>query len=226
MKKTFTVLFLGAGLSHFSSRPVPPHVKSLLLTSIGNNVIAHWYHIGSMLLTNGSSTAATLRPHSMKTLSNNSRLVRITSKLMCFLFVGLGLLSLAHPAPASAAVSDGRIELSGGKVAAGVGYTWGTGSLFFDGKRYPLTISGVSVGTAGVNEFTATGTITGMNRPQDINGIFSAVGTGLTVGGGAGITAMTNDKGVTIQLDSTTEGLSATVAVKGIQIRLRDNPSA
>jgi hypothetical protein len=32
-------------------------------------------------------------------------------------------LSLAQPAPASAAVSDGRIELSGGKVAAGVGYT-------------------------------------------------------------------------------------------------------
>ena len=59
-----------------------------------------------------------------------------------------------------------------------------------------------------------------MSRPQDINGIFSAVGTGLTLGGGASVAAMTNDKGVTIQLDSTIEGLSATVAVKGIQISL------
>jgi hypothetical protein len=173
-----------------------------------------------MLLINSSYTAATLPSHSMKTLSINSRLARITSKLMCLLCVGVGLLSLAQPAPASAAVSDGRIELSGGKLAAGVGYTWGSGTLFFDGKRYPLTVSGVSVGTAGVNEYTATGTITGMNRPQDINGIFSAVGTGLTVGGGASVAAMTNEKGVTIQLDSTTEGLSATLAVKGIQISL------
>lgn len=48
---------------------------------------------------------------------------------MCLLCVGVGLLSLAQPAPASAAASDGRIELSGGKVAAGVGYTWGSGTL-------------------------------------------------------------------------------------------------
>jgi hypothetical protein len=173
-----------------------------------------------MLLINSCYTAARLRSHSMKKLSINSRLARITSKLMCLLCVGAGLLALAQPAPASAAVSDGRIELSGGKVAAGVGYTWGSGTLFFDGKRYPLTVSGVSVGTAGVNEYTATGTITGMNRPQDINGIFSAVGTGLTVGGGASAAAMTNEKGVSIQLDSTTGGLSATPAVKGIQISL------
>lgn len=205
---------------HLSLSLEATHVKSPSLTSIGNNVISHWYDIGSMLLINSSYTAATLRSHSMKTLSINSRLVRITSKLMCLLCMGVGLLSLAQPAPASAALTDGRIELSGGKVAAGVGYTWGSGTLYFDGKKYPLTVSGVSLGTAGVNEYSATGTITGMNRPQDINGIFSAVGTGLTLGGGASVAAMTNENGVTIQLDSTTEGLSATLAVKGIQISL------
>ena len=173
-----------------------------------------------MLLANRRYKAALINSGSMKTFFINSRLTRLTSKLMCLFCVGVGLLSLAQPAPASAAVSDGRIELSGGKVAAGVGYTWGSGTLFFEGKRYPLNVSGVSLGSAGVNEYTATGTITGMSRPQDINGIFSAVGTGLTLGGGASVAAMTNDKGVTIQLDSTTEGLSATVALKGMQISL------
>jgi hypothetical protein len=71
--------------------------------------------------------------------------------LMCLLYVGVGLLWLGQPAPASAAISDGHIELSGGKIAAGVGYTWGSGTLFFQGKRYPLTVSGVSLGSAGVN---------------------------------------------------------------------------
>jgi hypothetical protein len=157
----------------------------------------------------------------MKKLFINSRLARATSMLMCLLCVGVGFLSLAQPAPASAATSDGRIELSGGNIAAGVAYTWGSGTLFFQGKRYALTVGGVSLGSAGVNEYTASGTITGLTKPRDINRIFSAVGTGLTLGGGASIAEMTNDKGVTIHiLDSTTEGLSATLALKGVHISI------
>jgi hypothetical protein len=65
-------------------------------------------------------------------------------------------------------------------------------------------VSGVSLGSAGVNEYTVSGTVTGLMRPEDINGIFSAAGAGATRGGGQNITEMTNEKGVTIQLDSTT----------------------
>ena len=49
----------------------------------------------------------------------------LTRKFLCLLSVGAGLLLLGHPARASAAIPDGRIELSGGKVAAGIGYRWG-----------------------------------------------------------------------------------------------------
>jgi hypothetical protein len=145
----------------------------------------------------------------------------LTRKLLCFVSLGMGLLLLS-PAPASAAVPDGTIELSGGKVAAGVGYSWGSGTLFFHGKRYPLNVSGLSVGSAGISESTASGTVTGLTTPQDINGIYTAAGAGLTIGGGAGITEMENNNGVTIDLKSTTEGLSATVAVKGMQISLAE----
>jgi hypothetical protein len=172
-----------------------------------------------MLLMHSTNTATPLNSNHMK-LSINSRLARVTSKLLCLLCLGVGFLWLAQPSPASAADLDGRIELSGGKVAAGVGYTWGSGTLFFHGKRYPLTISGVSLGSAGVNEYTASGTVSGLTNPQDINGIFSAVGTGVTLGGGASVAEMTNDRGVTIALDSTTEGLSATLALKGVQISI------
>ena len=145
----------------------------------------------------------------------------LTRKLLCSVSLGMGLLLLS-PAPASAAAPDGTIELSGGKVAAGVGYSWGNGTLFFHGKRYPLNASGISLGSAGISDYTASGTVTGLTSPQDINGIFTAAGAGLTLGGGAGITEMENNNGVTIDLRSNTEGLSATVAVKGVQISLAE----
>jgi hypothetical protein len=140
-------------------------------------------------------------------------------KLLFLSCVGLGLLP-CQPAPVSAAVPDGTIELSGGKVAAGLGYSWGSGTLIFKGKRYPLTVSGIGLGSVGVNEYTGSGSVTGLKRPQDINGIFARVGTGLTLGGGASIAEMRNDKGVTIQLDSTTEGLSVTLGATGMKIAI------
>jgi hypothetical protein len=143
----------------------------------------------------------------------------VVRKFVFLLCGGLGLL-LFQVAPASAATPDGTVELSGGKVAAGVGYSWGSGTLIFKGKRYPLNISGIGLGSVGVNEYTASGHVTGLTTAKDINGIFTAVGTGLTLGGGASIAEMKNENGVTIQLDSTTEGLSVSVAASGVQISI------
>jgi hypothetical protein len=38
---------------------------------------------------------------------------------------------------AAQSTPTGTIELSGGSVAIGIGYTWGKGILIFEGKRYP-----------------------------------------------------------------------------------------
>jgi hypothetical protein len=148
-------------------------------------------------------------------------LERITRKLLCLLSAGAGLFLLGHPAPASAAVPDGRIEFSGGKVAAGVGCSWGAGTLFFHGKQYPITLNALSLGTAGVDKYIASGTVTGLKKAQNINGRFTAVGTGLTLGDGASIAEMKNGNGVIIQLrDSTSEGLGASLALKGVHISI------
>ena len=42
------------------------------------------------------------------------------------------------------------IKLSGGSVAAGVGVDWGRGTLTYQGKEYPISVKGVSVGDVGV----------------------------------------------------------------------------
>ena len=133
--------------------------------------------------------------------------------------MGLGLL-LVQPAPSSAQTPDGVIELSGGAVAVGIGYSWGSGTLIFQGKRYPLNISGLSVASVGVTDYTAAGSVEGLHSPQDINGVFTAVSAGGTLGGGGNISAMQNQNGVVIHLTSTTQGLSLSLAAEGLKISL------
>jgi hypothetical protein len=115
---------------------------------------------------------------------------------------------------------DAVIELSGGSVAAGIGYTWGSGTLIYQGKRYPLTVSGLSLASVGAAEYTAAGNVTGLKTPQDINGVFTAVAAGATLGGGGNVAAMRNSRGVTINMTSTTQGLSLTLAAEGMKITL------
>jgi len=140
-------------------------------------------------------------------------------RLLAASAIGLGLL-LGQLGSSAAQSPDGVIELSGGSVAVGIGYSWGNGTLIFQGKRYPLKISGVSIASVGVTDYTAAGSVEGLKTPQDINGNFTAVSAGGTLGGGGNIAAMKNQNGVVIHLTSTTAGLSLTLAAEGMKISL------
>jgi hypothetical protein len=140
-------------------------------------------------------------------------------KPLIVLAIGLGLL-LGHILPTSAQVPDGVIELSGGSVAAGIGFSWGSGTLIFQGKRYPLKISGFTLASVGITDYTAAGNVTGLRTAQDINGVFTSVAAGATLGGGGNIAAMRNQNGVVIQMTSTTAGLSLTLAAEGVRISI------
>lgn len=156
------------------------------------------------------------------TLSENPRNgkeVNITRKFVTALAMGFGLL-VAQALPVSAQVPDGVIELSGGSVAAGIGFSWGSGTLIFQGKRYPLKVSGFSLASVGVTDYTAAGNVTGLRTAQDINGVFTSVAAGATLGGGGNIAAMKNQNGVVIQMTSTTAGLSLTLAAEGVKISI------
>lgn len=133
----------------------------------------------------------------------------------------LGLL-LAHPVVSFAQRPDAVIELSGGSVAAGIGYSWGHGTLIFHGQRYPINVSGLSLASVGAAEYTAAGSVYGLKKPQDITGVYASVAAGGTVGKGGNFTEMQNQNGVTIQMTSTTAGLNLTLAAQGVKIALKD----
>lgn len=140
-------------------------------------------------------------------------------RTIAILVTGLSLL-LWPLIPSFAETPDGVIELSGGSVAAGVGYSGGSGTLIFHGQKYPLKVGGVGLATVGASEYTASGTVSGLKSPKDIEGVYTSVAAGATLGGGGTISAMRNQNGVMIQMTSTSAGLTFTLAAEGVKIAL------
>src|SRR6266403_5472658 len=43
---------------------------------------------------------------------------------------------------------DATLRLKGGSFAAGIGFSWGSGTLTYQGKDYPVSVNGLSLGKA------------------------------------------------------------------------------
>ena len=139
-----------------------------------------------------------------------------TIGLMTVVVLGLGL-SVAR---AQDKTPDATLKLSAGSVAAGIGISWGSGTLIFQGQRYPLKVSGFTLSSVGITDYTAAGNVRGLRTAQDINGVYTSVAAGATLGGGGNIAAMKNQNGVMIQMSTTTAGLSLTLAAEGVRISM------
>jgi hypothetical protein len=134
--------------------------------------------------------------------------------------VVVGGLVAALAGLAAAANQQGTVRLTEGSVAAGIGFSWGKGTLTYAGKAYPLKVEGLSVGEVGVTRATAVGTVSNLKKLSDFSGTYAAVGAGATAAGGAGVTVMRNENGVVIELKSTAQGASLKVGVDGVRLAL------
>jgi len=121
---------------------------------------------------------------------------------------------------ADAKKADATVKLSEGSVAAGIGWSWGHGTLTFQGKSYKFKVDGLSVGELGVTKATATGNVYNLKSLEDFDGVFGAAGASITVEQGKGATALVNPKGVQLLLTSTTKGASIKVAAEGLKVKL------
>lgn len=116
---------------------------------------------------------------------------------------------------------DATLVFTGGSVAAGIGYSWGSGTLTYNGKEYPFSVEGLSVGSVGASSVTASGDVYNLKTLDDFNGNYAAGTAQATVGGGAGATAMQNQKSVVLKIVSTTQGLDFKFAADGVKITLK-----
>ncbi len=81
---------------------------------------------------------------------------------------------------------DGTVKLSSGSVAVGVGFSWGSGMLTYQGKEYPFSVSGLSVADVGISQAEASGDVYHLKKLADFNGNYTGVSAGATIAGGGG----------------------------------------
>ena len=116
---------------------------------------------------------------------------------------------------------DATLTLSKGQVAVGIGWSWGDGVLTFKGKKYPFKVGGLSVVDVGITKGNAVGKVYHLKKLSDFNGTYTGAAAEGTIGGGAGVSAMKNQNGVVIELQSTTQGVNFKLAGEGVKFTLK-----
>ena len=122
---------------------------------------------------------------------------------------------------AKAKAPDATLQLREGSIAAGIGFSWGGGTLTYRGRRYPVSVDGLTVGSVGISRASASGTVSNLNKLEDFNGTYTAVGAGAAVAGGGSIATMQNQNGVRINLRATTQGVKFTLGAAGVNLQIQ-----
>ena len=119
---------------------------------------------------------------------------------------------------------DATLRLSGGSFALGIGFRWGSGTLTYKGKDYPVKVNGLSVGKVGVTGSSAYGEIFNLKHLQDFNGHYNVGGAGtrgVTLGSGKAGTIMSNQAGVIVRLSATQQGLDVNATGGGVDVQIQ-----
>ena len=147
--------------------------------------------------------------------------------------IGAGIFALPFTAIAQAPETKGRysaediakakpvatFELESEQLRLIVGGGTAKGVLTFQGKRYPFTAKGGSVGGVGYTKSHAQGDVYFLKNLQDFAGTYSAVTIGATAGtAGGGGSQYENDKGVYVRVKSKSEGLALNLGLGVIKV--------
>lgn len=140
-------------------------------------------------------------------------LVAATAALV---LLGSGTAALAQPKP------DATIAFDIFKAGFIVGGSGGSGTLTYKGRKYPLTIGGVSLGaTIGVTKADLAGEVYNLKNANDITGTYSAAQAGFAVAGGNKVADLRNTKGVQIKVRGKQVGLALEADLSGLQIEMK-----
>jgi len=119
---------------------------------------------------------------------------------------------------------DATLRLSGGGFALGIGVNWGSGTLTYKGKNYPVKVKGLSVGRVGVTSSSGYGEVFNLKHLQDFNGHYNVGGAGtrgVTLGAGKTGTIMSNQAGVIVRVSSTQNGVAVNATGGGVDMQLQ-----
>jgi hypothetical protein len=132
---------------------------------------------------------------------------------------GVGVATGAFVAPAEAATGQVALHIASAGFIFGV--SGGSGTLTFRGRQFPLSVGGIRAGALiGISAADLVGTATNLHAPGDINGIYSAIGAGLSIAGGRTAAQLSNANGVVLRLRGRQVGFSFSIDLAGMSISL------
>jgi lipid-binding SYLF domain-containing protein len=134
----------------------------------------------------------------------------------------IGLIAiLGASVPSTSYADGGTVRISVLKAGWFIGGSGGRGTLTFHGRRYPLSIGGLSAGLVfGASETHFVGTVSNIFRPSDVAGVYGAAGAGAALVAGGGVIVLKNDKGAVLSLSGQQIGLIANLDLSGMAITL------
>jgi hypothetical protein len=146
-------------------------------------------------------------------------------KHQILLALGLAVLLLFTVSAAGAQPQEpypvGEVTLEAKQVAAGLGYTWGSGTLKFKGKTYNFTIKGLNAVAVGISKISATGDVYNLKEASDLAGKYVAAEAGAAIYKGKVGTLMRNDKGVVINMNAKQKGVQLSLGANGMIISMK-----
>ena len=124
--------------------------------------------------------------------------------------------------PSSAQADGGSIRFSVIKGGWVIGASAGSGVLYFHGRRYAVSIGGVSAGFIfGGSQTSFRGTVSHIRSPYDVAGVYAAAGAGGAIGVGGQAIVLQNEKGAVLTLTGLQIGLQVNADLSGLAISVR-----
>jgi hypothetical protein len=147
--------------------------------------------------------------------------MRVSRRLRTGL-VALLALTGASVASSAALADSGSISIQIVKAGFVFGGSAGSGTLTFHGRRYPLSIGGLSYGfTFGASETNFHGRVTNISRASDVAGVYGQAGAGAALVRGAQGVVLTNQNGAVLTLSGMQTGLIVSADLSGLALSLK-----
>ncbi len=134
----------------------------------------------------------------------------------------LAALVLSCVGGVSARADDGSITLTIFKAGFVIGGSVGDGTLFFHGRRYALSIGGLSYGlTFGGSKTVLRGRVRNIVRAGDVEGVYGAGSAGAAIVRGPEAVVLVNQKGAVLEVSGIQKGLILNLDLNGMGLSLR-----
>lgn len=145
-------------------------------------------------------------------------------RFMSGLRAGLvALMAIAAAGVSTAAQADvGSVRITILKGGWVIGASAGSGVLTFQGRRYALSIGGLSYGLVfGGSKTELVGRVSNIRRASDVAGVYGAAGAGVAAGAGARGIVLANPNGAVLELSGRQTGLMVNADLSGLAISIR-----